>query len=160
MSQDMAEPGYEARRKAENQRASGNIDGAIETLEAYLYTDPHNCRVRMDLARLYIIEKDNKDFGMVQLDAILDIDPEYDDARKALVSVLKNNKRYTQSERFHTGCCRPVVVGVDVAGGLGENRIRLEFADNRLDVLNHSSVVGIMEITVEVITTVVFRDAE
>ena len=101
MSQDMAEPGYEARRKAENQRASGNIDGAIETLEAYLYTDPHNCRVRMDLARLYIIEKDNKDFGMVQLDAILDIDPEYDDARKALVSVLKNNKRYNKETCEH-----------------------------------------------------------
>lgn len=97
----MAEPGYEARRKAENQRASGNIDGAIETLEAYLYTDPHNCRARMDLARLYIIEKDNKDFGLVQLDAILDIDPDYDDARKALVSVLKNNKKYNKETAEH-----------------------------------------------------------
>lgn len=101
ISSIMAEPGYEARKKAENQRASHNIDGAIETLEAYLYTDPHNCKVRMDLARLYIIEKDNKDFGLVQLDAILDIDPDYDDARKALVSVLKNNKKYNDETKKH-----------------------------------------------------------
>lgn len=97
----MAEPGYEARKKAENQRASGNIDGAIETLEAYLYTDPHNCRVRMDLAKLYIVEKGDKDFGLVQLDAILDIDPDYDDARKALVSVLKNKKKYNKETAEH-----------------------------------------------------------
>ena len=97
----MAEPGYEARRKAENQRASGNIQGAIDTLEGYLFTDPHNCRVRMDLARLYIVDGNNKDFGMVQLDAILDIDPEYDDARKALISVLKNNKRYNEETKQH-----------------------------------------------------------
>ena len=97
----MAEPGYEARKKAENQRSSGNIQGAIDTLEAYLYTDPHNCRVRMDLARLYVIEKNDKDFGMVQLDAILDIDPNYDDARKALVSILKNNKKYNDETKQH-----------------------------------------------------------
>lgn len=97
----MAEPGYEARKKAENQRSSGNIKGAIDTLEGYLFTDPHNCRVRMDLARLYIVEGNNKDFGMVQLDAILDIDPDYDDARKALISVLKNNKRYNKETKEH-----------------------------------------------------------
>lgn len=97
----MAEPGYTARRKAENQRSSGNIDGAIETLEAYLFTDPHNCKVRMDLARLYIIDKDDKDFGMVQLDAILDIDPDYDDARRALITVLKVKKKYNEETQKH-----------------------------------------------------------
>ena len=101
MVDTMAEPGYEARKKAENQRASGNIQGAIDTLEAYLFTDPHNCRIRMDLAKLYIVEKNDKDFGLVQLDAILDIDPDYDDARKALVSVLKNKKKYNEETKKH-----------------------------------------------------------
>ena len=97
----MADPAFEARRRAENQRSSGNVDGAIRTLEDYLITDPHNNRVRMDLARIYIYDKKNVDFGLTQLDAILNIDPDYDDARKALVTILKRNKRYNDETDMH-----------------------------------------------------------
>ena len=97
----MADPAFEARRKAENQRSSGNVKGALKTLEDYLVTDPHNNRVRMDLAKIYIYDDKNVNFGLVQLDAILDIDPDYDDARKALVTVLKRNKRYNDETDMH-----------------------------------------------------------
>ena len=97
----MADPAFEARRRAENQRSGGNVDGAIRTLEDYLITDPHNNRVRMDLAKIYIYDKKNVDFGLTQLDAILDIDPDYDDARKALVTILKRNKRYNDETDMH-----------------------------------------------------------
>ena len=97
----MADPAFEARRKAENQRSSGNVKGALKTLEDYLITDPHNNRVRMDLARIYIYDEKNVNFGLTQLDAILDIDPDYDDARKALVTILKRNKRYNDETDMH-----------------------------------------------------------
>ena len=97
----MADEGFKARQKAENQRSSGNIDGALRTLEDYLITDPHNNRVRMDLARIYIYDAKKVDFGLLQLDAILDIDPDYDDARKALVTILKKNKRYNDETEMH-----------------------------------------------------------
>ena len=72
----MADEAFKARQKASNQRESGNIAGAIRTLEDYLITDPHNNRVRMELANIYIYDTKNTDFGLAQLDAILDIDPE------------------------------------------------------------------------------------
>ena len=97
----MADAAFEARRKAENQRSSSNIKGAIKTLEDYLATDPHNNKVRMDLAKIYIYDDNNIDFGLTQLDAILDIDPDYDDARKALVTILKRNKRYNKETAEH-----------------------------------------------------------
>lgn len=97
----MADPAFEARRKAENQRTSGNVKGALKTLEDYLLTDPHNNRVRMDLAKIYIYDDNNINFGLTQLDAILDIDPDYDDARKALVTILKRNKRYNDETSMH-----------------------------------------------------------
>ena len=97
----MADPAFEARRKAENQRSSGNVKGALKTLEDYLLTDPHNNRVRMDLAKIYIYDDNNINFGLTQLDAILDIDPDYDDARKALVTILKRNKRYNDETSMH-----------------------------------------------------------
>ncbi len=97
----MAEPGYDARRKAENQRQSGNYDGAIKTLEDYLVTDPHNNKLRMLLANILIQDKKDIDFGLLQLDAILDIDPDYDDARKALITVLKQKKKYNDETNTH-----------------------------------------------------------
>ena len=97
----MADAAFEARRKAENQRSSGNIDGALKTLEDYLVTDPHNCRVRLDLAKIYVYDTRYKDFGLEQLYTILDIDPDYDDARKALVTILKENKRFNNETDMH-----------------------------------------------------------
>lgn len=97
----MADEAFKARQRAENQRSSGNIAGAITTLEDYLINDPHNNRVRMDLARIYIYDAKKVDFGLAQLDAILDIDPDYDDARKALVTILKRNKRYNDETEMH-----------------------------------------------------------
>ena len=97
----MADEAFKARQKAENQRSSGNIDGAIKTLEDYLINDPHNNRVRMDLAKLYIYDAKKVDFGLMQLDAILDLDPDFDDARKALVTILKRNKRYNDETEMH-----------------------------------------------------------
>lgn len=97
----MADEAFKARQKAENQRSSGNIDGAIKTLEDYLINDPHNNRVRMDLAKLYIYDAKKVDFGLMQLDAILDLDPDFDDARKALVTILKRNKRYNDETDMH-----------------------------------------------------------
>lgn len=97
----MADEAFKARQKASNQRESGNIAGAIRTLEDYLITDPHNNRVRMELANIYIYDTKQVDFGLAQLDAILDIDPDYDDARKALVTVLKRNKRYNKETDGH-----------------------------------------------------------
>lgn len=97
----MTDEAFEARRKAENQRSGGNIKGSIKTLEDYLATDPHNNKVRMDLAKIYIYDNNTVDFGLLQLDAILDIDPDYDDARKALVTVLKRNKRYNKETSEH-----------------------------------------------------------
>lgn len=97
----MVDEAYKARRKAENQKSSGNIKGAIKTLEDYLVTDPHNNRVRLELARMYIYDDKQEQFGLLQLDAILDIDPDFDDARKALVTVLKRNKRYNDETKGH-----------------------------------------------------------
>ena len=97
----MADEAFKARQKAENQRSSGNIEGALKTLEDYLINDPHNNRVRMDLARIYIFDANKVDFGLAQLDAILDIDPDFDDARTALVTVLKRNKRYNDETDMH-----------------------------------------------------------
>lgn len=97
----MADAAFEARKKAENQRSSKNVKGAIKTLEDYLVTDPHNNRVRMDLAKLYIYDANDVNFGLVQLDTILDIDPDFDDARKALVTVLKRKKKYNKETSMH-----------------------------------------------------------
>ena len=88
----MADAEYEAISKAKRQRDSGNPKGALDTLEAYLLNDPYNAKVRMLVSQIaFSCGMDN--YGLIQLDAIIDFDPDNIEARKALVTVLKKNKR-------------------------------------------------------------------
>ncbi len=93
MTVDMADAAYEAMSKAKRQKDSGNPNGAVDTLEAYLATDPHNIPPRMLLADIIIHDLKDLRYGLMQLDVILDIDPENVDAMKALVTVLAQNKK-------------------------------------------------------------------
>ena len=88
-----SDPAYEASSKAKRQVEGGNPQGAVDTLEDYLKTDPHNNKLRLQLAQIIIYELEDMDYGMMQLDAILDIDPEYVDALIAKVTILAENKR-------------------------------------------------------------------
>jgi len=88
-----ADPEYEACSKAKRQYDSGNFKGAVDTLENYLRTDPHNTKVRLQLAQHIIYGLKDMDYGMMQLDVILDLDPDYQDALMAKVSVLSNDKK-------------------------------------------------------------------
>ncbi len=92
----MSDPEYEACSKAKRQYESGNIQGAVDTLEAYLKTDPHNCKVRLQLAQHILYGLKDFDYGMMQLDVIMDIDPNYSDALMAKVSLLSQYKRYNK----------------------------------------------------------------
>ena len=88
----MADAEYEAISKAKRQRDSGNPQGALDTLEAYLLNDPYNAKVRILVSQIaFSCGKDQ--YGLLQLDAIIDFDPDNIEARKALVTVLKKNKR-------------------------------------------------------------------
>ena len=89
----MSDPAFEAITKARNQASSGNAVGATNTLEAYLATDPHNTRPRLVLAEIAIRDLQDIGYGLMQLDIILDLDPENIDAMKAKVSVLARDKR-------------------------------------------------------------------
>lgn len=86
------DPAYEAMKKAKNQNSSGNFNGAFDTLEAYLLKDKYNIPVRMLLSQI-AFENGRTQYGMLQLDVIIDIDPENIEARKALVTILKKNKK-------------------------------------------------------------------
>ena len=88
----MADPEFEAISKAKRQRDSGNPKGALDTLEAYLLTDPYNAKVRMLVSQIAFSCKMDQ-YGLIQLDAIIDFDPGNIEARKALVTVLRKNKR-------------------------------------------------------------------
>ncbi|MBP3386266.1 MAG: tetratricopeptide repeat protein [Candidatus Methanomethylophilaceae archaeon] len=97
-----SDPAFEASSKAKRQAESGNPVGAAETLENYLSTDPHNIKLRLQLAQLHLYKLDSYDYGMMQLDIILDLDPDCVDALIAQVTVLskykKNNKE--SNEKF------------------------------------------------------------
>ena len=99
MSKD---PAYDACSKAKRQYDSGNFQGAVDTLEDYLKTDPHNCKVRLQLAQHIIYGLKVMDYGMMQLDVILDIDPEYKDALLAQVTVMSQDKKNNRetNEKF------------------------------------------------------------
>ena len=88
-----SDPAYEASSKAKRQVEGGNPQGAVDTLEEYLRTDPHNNKVRLQLAQIIIYNLEDMEYGMMQLDAILDIDPDYVDAIIAKVTVMSENKR-------------------------------------------------------------------
>jgi tetratricopeptide (TPR) repeat protein len=88
-----SDPAYEAMSKAKRQYDSGNIHGAVETLEEYLKTDPHNCKARLQLAQHIIYGLKDMQYGMMQLDIVLDLDPDYYDALYAKAAVLSQNKK-------------------------------------------------------------------
>ena len=89
----MSDPAFDAITKARNQASSGNPTGAANTLEAYLATDPHNTKPRLVLAEIAIRDLQDVSYGLMQLDVILDLDPDNTDAMKAKVSVLARDKR-------------------------------------------------------------------
>ena len=97
-----ADPEYEATSRAKRQYESGNPKGAVETLEEYLKTDPHNCKVRLQLANYILYGLEDFDYGMMQIDIILDIDPTYVDALLAQVAVTSKYKKYNKdtNEKF------------------------------------------------------------
>ena len=88
----MADPEFEAITKAKNQRDSGNPKGALDTLEAYLLNDPYNAKVRMLVSQI-AFSCGMEDYGLIQLDAIIEFDPDNIEARKALVTVLKKKRK-------------------------------------------------------------------
>lgn len=93
----MSDPAYEAVSKARRQEQGGNPEGAARTLEDYLATDPHNIPPRMELARIYIYSLDNRRFGSIQLNAILDMDPDNVEALKASTT-LKSSDKHLREE--------------------------------------------------------------
>ena len=98
----MADAAYEAMSKAKRQAESGNPQGAVDTLEEYLRMDPHNTKPRLLLADIIIHKLDDMKYGMMQLDAILDLEPDNVDALKAAVTVLSKYKKYNREtdEKF------------------------------------------------------------
>lgn len=90
MSSDIV---YDVCSKAKRQYESGNVQGAVDTLEDYLKTDPHNCKVRLQLAQHIIYGLKNMEYGMMQLDVVLELEPDNIDALKAKVTVLSENKK-------------------------------------------------------------------
>ena len=94
----MADPEYEAISKAKRQRDSGNPKGALDTLEAYLLNDPYNAKVRMLVSQI-AFSCGMEQYGLLQLDAIIDFDPENIEARKALVTILKKKKRNNKESK-------------------------------------------------------------
>lgn len=82
----------DAMKKAKNQASSNNSNGAIETLEAYLVNDPHNVEVRMLLANI-AFNAMMHNYAIMQLNIIVDLDPDNEDARRALLTIYKNDKK-------------------------------------------------------------------
>ena len=97
-----SDPAYEAISKAKRQVESGNPQGAVNTLEEYLKTDPHNTKPRLQLAQIIIYELDDLNYGMMQLDIILDLEPDNTEALKAAVTILSKYKKYNKEtdEKF------------------------------------------------------------
>ena len=89
-----SDPEYDACSRAKRQFESGNPQGAVNTLEEYLKTDPHNCKVRLQLAQHIIYGLKDIEYGLMQLEVILDIDPGYTDAILAQVAVSSQYKKY------------------------------------------------------------------
>lgn len=92
----MTDPAFEAVKRAKNQDAGGNPSGAAETLEAYLATDPHNIPPRLELARIYNYSLNNRRMALIQLEAILDMDPDNRDALKASATIRMNDRSMTE----------------------------------------------------------------
>ncbi len=63
---------------------------------------PHNTKPRLLLADIVTHKLDDVKYGMLQLDAILDLEPDNTDALKATVTVLSQYKKYNKEteEKF------------------------------------------------------------
>lgn len=92
----MKETEYSVMEKAKRQNTSGNPQGASETLENYLKSNPHNTKPRILLANVYIYGLDMFDFGIFQLEAVLEIEPDNVDALKAMVTALGSKKKHNR----------------------------------------------------------------
>ena len=92
----MSDPAFEAIKKARNQDQGGNPEGAAKTLEDYLATDPYNVPPRMELARIYNYSLKNRKMALIQLDMILDLDPDNVDALKASTTIKMLDKAKTE----------------------------------------------------------------
>ena len=90
----MSDPVFEIVNKAKRQEESGNPKVAAETLEKFLSENPLSIPPRMELARLYIYRLGDREFGITQLDVILDMDPDNIDALKAATTVMMSDKKY------------------------------------------------------------------
>ena len=90
----MSDPVFETVSKAKRQEESGNPKAAAETLEKFLSENPMSIPPRMELARLYIYRLGDREFGITQLDVILDMDPDNIDALKAATTVMMSDKKY------------------------------------------------------------------
>lgn len=90
----MSDPVFETVSKAKRQEESGNPKAAAETLEKFLSENPLSIPPRMELARLYIYRLSDREFGITQLDVILDMDPDNIDALKAATTVMMSDKKY------------------------------------------------------------------
>ena len=90
----MSDPVFEAVSKAKRQEESGNPKAAAQTLEKFLSENPMSIPPRMELARIYIYKLNDREFGITQLDVILDMDPDNIDALKAATTVMMTDKKY------------------------------------------------------------------
>ncbi len=91
-----SDPAYEAISKARRQVNGNNVNGAINTLEEYLATDPHNTKPRMELAKIAIYDLKDVKYGSMQLEIVLDLEPDNIDAMKAAVTVMGKDKKYNK----------------------------------------------------------------
>lgn len=91
-----SDPAFDACSKAKRQYDSGNIEAAVDTLEGYLKSDPHNCKVRLQLAQHILYGLKDEKYGLMQLDAVMDIDPDYAEGLKAKISYMAEYKKYNK----------------------------------------------------------------
>ncbi len=91
---DMKDLAFEAMERAKRQNSSGNSEGAVKTLEDYLETDPEQHKARVLLSNFYIYSLNEFDFGIFQLNAVLERDPDNVEALKAKAVALSGNKKY------------------------------------------------------------------
>jgi Tfp pilus assembly protein PilF len=92
----MMDSAFEAMERAKRQNSGGNPAGAAKTLENYLARDPENHKARILLANIYIYSLNEFDFGIFQLDAVLERDPENFECLKAKATALSSYKKYNK----------------------------------------------------------------
>ncbi|NLL95241.1 MAG: tetratricopeptide repeat protein [Thermoplasmatales archaeon] len=97
----MADMSRKATEKAKRQRSSGNGAGAVATLRERISEEPTDNAARMLLADILFNDMRDEGGGVEQLDAILRNDPGHDDARKALITVLKKKRRHAEEVACH-----------------------------------------------------------